>query len=53
MKIVSLQAKNGRDKEFEASLQRLRGENADVSQELAEIRVCSTCKKHRFLFSLE
>ncbi|KAA8545053.1 hypothetical protein F0562_019848 [Nyssa sinensis] len=31
-------AKIGREKEFEASLQRLRGKNANISQEVAEIR---------------
>ncbi|KAJ9682107.1 hypothetical protein PVL29_018142 [Vitis rotundifolia] len=31
-------AKTGREKELEAALQRLRGENTDISQELAEIK---------------
>ncbi|TYJ11599.1 hypothetical protein E1A91_A11G287300v1 [Gossypium mustelinum] len=31
-------AKCGREKEFEASLKRLRGENSDISEEAAEIR---------------
>ncbi|KAK3014132.1 hypothetical protein RJ639_007924 [Escallonia herrerae] len=31
-------AKNGREKELEATLQRLRGANADISQEAAEIK---------------
>lgn len=33
------QAKVGREKECEASLQRLRGKNTDYSQEAAEIKV--------------
>lgn len=32
-------AKVGREKEYEASLQRLRGKNADISQEAADIRI--------------
>ena len=32
-------AKIGKEKEFETSLQRLRGRNADISQEAADIRV--------------
>ena len=36
------QAKIGREKECEAALQRLRGENADISLEAAEIRVISS-----------
>lgn len=34
-----LQAKIGKEKEFETALQRLRGRNADISQEVADIRV--------------
>ena len=37
-----LQAKHGRIKEFEAVLQFLRGENADISQEAADIIVIPT-----------
>jgi hypothetical protein len=37
-----LQAKYGRIKEFEAVLQFLRGENADISQEAADIIVIPT-----------
>lgn len=36
---IWLQAKIGRERECETALQRLRGENADISQEAAEIRV--------------
>lgn len=36
-----LQAKVGRLKESDSSLQRLRGKNADVYQEATEIRVCN------------
>ena len=36
-----MQAKCGRLKEFEAMLQILRGENADISQEAADIIVIS------------
>jgi SP family sugar porter-like MFS transporter len=39
---IYFQAKIGREKECEAALQRLRGENADISQEAAEIRVTSS-----------
>lgn len=39
---IYLQAKVGREKECEAALQRLRGENADISWESAEIRVTSS-----------
>ena len=42
-----LQAKTGREKELEVVLQRLRGENTDISQELAEIKVA-----FKFLCSL-
>lgn len=35
----SLQAKVGREKELETTLQRLRGKNADISMESAHIRV--------------
>ena len=34
-----LQAKIGKEREFEAALQRLRGENADISQEAYDIKV--------------
>lgn len=34
-----MQAKTGREKEFEAALQRLRGKDADISLEAAEIQV--------------
>lgn len=33
------QAKEGRQKEFETALRKLRGEDVDVSQEAAEIQV--------------
>lgn len=36
-----LQAKTGKGKESEAALQRLRGANADISEEAAEIIVIS------------
>lgn len=36
-----MQAKTGRQKEFEASLQKLRGKDADISHEAAEIQVLS------------
>lgn len=36
-----LQAKVGRLKESDSSLQRLRGKNADVYKEANEIRVCN------------
>lgn len=39
MRCNFLQAKVGRMKDFEAALQILRGENADISEEAAEIRV--------------
>lgn len=35
-----IQAKQGKQKEFEASLRRLRGKNSDISAEAAEIQVC-------------
>ena len=34
-----LQAKIGKEPELEAALQRLRGKNADISQEAADIKV--------------
>ena len=34
-----LQAKIGREKEFEAALQRLRGKNVNTSEEAADIKV--------------
>lgn len=34
-----LQAKHGREKEFELALQRLRGKNADISEEAMDIKV--------------
>ena len=34
-----MQAKVGRQKDFEAALQRLRGKNADISEEKDEIQV--------------
>lgn len=37
--LESSQAKIGREKELETTLQRLRGENTDVAQEATEIRV--------------
>ena len=39
---TDLQAKVGREKEFEASLQLLRGKDTDISQEAAHILVTST-----------
>jgi SP family sugar porter-like MFS transporter len=39
MSTSGLQAKIGKEAEFEAALQRLRGKNADISQEAADIRV--------------
>lgn len=36
-----MQAKQGRQKEFEASLRKLRGKDADISTEAAEIQVCA------------
>lgn len=38
------QSKIGLEKEVEASLQRLRGENADISTEAAEIKVTDWSK---------
>ena len=38
-KAVLFQAKVGREKEFEVALRRLRGKDADVSKEAAEIQV--------------
>lgn len=37
--VALIQAKQGRQKEFEASLRRLRGKDADVRAEAAEIQV--------------
>lgn len=37
--IVCLQAKIGQEKKFEATLQRLRGKNVDISEEVSEIKV--------------
>ena len=34
-----MQAEIGKERELEASLQHLRGKNADISQEAADIRV--------------
>ena len=34
-----MQAKIGREKEFEVALQKLRGKDADISEEAAEIQV--------------
>jgi len=53
-----LQAKVGRNKEFEAALQALRGKDCDVSAEAAEIRVLTftlgvTFINCCFLLSLE
>lgn len=39
------QAKTGKHKEFEAALRKLRGEDADVSREEAEIQVSFYPKK--------
>jgi hypothetical protein len=39
--ILLLQAKVGRLKESDSSLQRLRGKNADIYKEANEIRVCN------------
>lgn len=39
--LITWQANTGRVKEFNASLQKLRGENADISEEAAGIRVNS------------
>jgi hypothetical protein len=39
MSTSGLQAKIGNEPELEAALQRLRGKNADISQETADIRV--------------
>eukprot|EP00261_Vitis_vinifera_P037567 XP_019078810.1 PREDICTED: sugar transporter ERD6-like 17 isoform X5 [Vitis vinifera] len=48
-----LQAKTGREKELEVALQRLRGENTDISQELAEIKdyteICQRLSEDRIL----
>lgn len=35
-----IKARQGKHKEFEVSLRRLRGKDADVSAEAAEIQVC-------------
>ena len=37
--VECLQAKIGREKEFEAALQRLRGKNVDIPDEAADIKV--------------
>ncbi|WKA02956.1 hypothetical protein VitviT2T_021102 [Vitis vinifera] len=46
-------AKTGREKELEVALQRLRGENTDISQELAEIKdyteICQRLSEDRIL----
>lgn len=47
-----LQAKVGRLKESDSALQRLRGKNADVHQEAAEIRVCNMSLFIRMLLLL-
>lgn len=39
--INHLQAKVGHDKEFQVALQRLRGKDADITREAAEIKVLS------------
>jgi SP family sugar porter-like MFS transporter len=39
MSTSGLQAKIGKEPELEAALQRLRGKNADISQEAADIKV--------------
>jgi hypothetical protein len=39
MSTSGLQAKIGKEPELKAALQRLRGKNADISQEAADIRV--------------
>jgi len=41
MRKLYMQLKNGRKKEFEGVLQRLRGKKADISPEAAEIKVIS------------
>jgi len=47
MSTTSLQAKLGKEKELQASLQLLRGKNVDISQEAAEIVV--TFQLHDFM----
>ena len=47
MSTKSLQAKIGKEKELEATLQRLRGKNVDISQEATYIRV--TFQLHNFM----
>lgn len=42
--LIYWQSKIGLEKEVEASLQRLRGENADISTEAAEIKVTKWSK---------
>lgn len=37
-----MQAKTGRETEFKASLQKLRGKDADISEEAAEIQVLAS-----------
>lgn len=44
------QAKERRQKEFETALKELRGEDADVSQEAAEIQVVLPYLKCKLLF---
>lgn len=41
-----MQAKTGCEKEFEAALQSLRGKDADISKETAEIRVLNLNSYH-------
>lgn len=36
---ILMQAKTGRQKDFDAALRKLRGKNADISEEAAEIQV--------------
>jgi hypothetical protein len=44
-----LQANVGREKEFHISLQKLRGEDADISEEAIEIKV-SFCSNWLYVF---
>ncbi|RVW75972.1 Pentatricopeptide repeat-containing protein, chloroplastic [Vitis vinifera] len=50
---LNSEAKTGREKELEVALQRLRGENTDISQELAEIKdyteICQRLSEDRIL----
>jgi len=39
MKMAWLQAKRGREEEFQTALQKLRGKEADIYQEATEIKV--------------